>query len=243
MKWLAVVALLAASGRSFAQSPDSIQRHLAKASSESHNSIPFPFSLLLPEGIRIGYDLRDYIASPAFGAFDSSMPAERVFDEIYFEAMARAHGDIASGLLAAAFGSFEHESIPFDFFGLELDLPLTSEDHARFLKRQSHLPAHLYRIPEEDRDKLQHFFSSAWLKSIVGMDWLVELAGRAVEVGEDLFLVGGFQDPRDIHANEDGLHFAIRASGTSDSCTDSDARPSVSLTPNPPVPMGNGNRH
>ncbi|HZK75372.1 MAG TPA: hypothetical protein VFD13_00550 [Candidatus Kapabacteria bacterium] len=193
----------------------------------SRRAIPLPFSLLIPEGIRLGYDMRNYIASPEFGAFDSSVSSEATFNEIYFEALELAHGDVSNALLAAAFGSFEHEYIPLDILGIRIDLPLTSETHARFELRWSHFPAYLYHTKELDRDKLQHFFASAWLKSTLGMDWLVRLAGQAVETGEDLFVVGGFVDPRDLHANGDGILFAIQAERSLNS------RPSKSLTPNP----------
>jgi len=203
------------------------------AGCEARNTIPLPFSLLLPEGIRLGYDMRSYIASPAFGAFDSSVTPETSFDEIYFQALEMAHGDPSCALLAAAFGSFEHEYIPLDLFGIRFDLPLTSETHARFDRRWSHLPAHLYHTRELDRDKLQHFFASAWLKSTLRMDWLVRLAGEAVEVGEKLFVTDGFIDPRDLHANADGIHFAVQAEGIAGMQCQQDARPSECLTPNP----------
>jgi len=200
---------------------------LEQAAIDARHSISFPFSLLVPQGIRVGYDMREYIASREFGEFDSSVQPEIVFDEIYYQAVEYSHGDLPSALLAAAFGSIEHEYIPFDFFGKEFDFPLTNESHSRFILRWSHLPEHLYRIPEGDRDKIQHFFGSAWLKSILGMEWLVRLAGKGVEVGESLLLVGGFEDPRDLHSNIDGTRFGTRAEG------DLNCSPSSGLTPNP----------
>ncbi len=212
--------------------PESLDRGLGtvslpEADRDTRHSIPFPFSLFVPKGVRLGYDMRAYIASAEFGTFDSSSAPEDVFDEIYYEAMTMAHGDRSDALLAASFGSFEHEYIPLNFFGAELDLPLTSEDHVRFLRRVSHLPEHLYSISEGDRDKLQHFFASAWLKSILGMDWLVRLVGEGVEEGETLFVIGDSRDPRDIHANGDGLKFEMRMERSLKS------KPSESLTPNP----------
>lgn len=205
----------------------------------ARQSIPLPFSLLVPEGIRLGYDMRSYLASPEFGTFESSVPSGEAFDEIYFEALEMAHGDISTALLAAAFGSFEHEFLPLAFFGAEIDMPLTSESHARFLLRLSHLPTHLYHTAQDDRDKIQHFYASAWLKSVLGMDWLVRLAGEAVEAGETLFTVGGFRDPRDIHANDDGLRFEMQAEHDPGTIVPSRhppsyaMEPSASLTPNP----------
>src|ERR1017187_974621 len=203
----ALIALVCIGCSHQTQHKPSSSMRLERAAREACNSIQFPFSLLVPQSIRIGYDMREYIASPEFGEFDSIMSAEIGFDEIYYQAAEYAHGDLSVALLAAAWGSIEHESIPFDFFGKELDFPLTNESHERFMLRRSHLPQHLYHIPEGDEDKIQHFFASAWLKSTLGMDWLVRLAGKGVEVGEDLLTVGGFQDPRDIHANNDGLRF------------------------------------
>ena len=200
---------------------------LSRADRDARNTIPLPFSLFVPEGVRLGTDMRSFIESPEFGAFDSIATPEEAFNEIYFEALTMAHGNLTDALLAASFGSFEHEYIPLTIFGAELDIPLTAEDHSRFLLRVSHLPAHLYRIPEGDRDKIQHFFGSAWLKSLFGMDWLVHLAGEGVEAGETLFVIGDRRDPRDIHANGDGLRFELKAEKSIEHV------PSKSLTPNP----------
>ncbi len=222
-----VSALLLSDPVSAQVDPKNTVSGLTLADRDARHTISLPFSLFVPEGIRLGYDMREFIASQEFGTFDSTVSPEAAFNEIYYEAVTMAHGNLTDALLAASFGSFEHEYIPLDFFGAEVDLPLTSEDHDRFLLRVSHLPAHLYRIPEDDRDKIQHFFASAWLKSILGMDWLVHLAGEAVEAGESLFVIGDARDPRDVHANADGLRFEMQAE------KNLGRPPSASLTPNP----------
>ena len=191
------------------------------------HSISLPLSLLIPAGIREGYDMREFIASPEFGAFDSVTAPPDVLNEIYYSAIEYAHGNLELALLASAFGSFEHEYIPIGVLGLTVRIPLTSENHEQFGVRWSHLPAHIYRTQEGDRDKLQHFFASAWLKEWLGMDWLVQGAGAMVEILENMFVIGGFEDPRDLHANNDGMHFAIRAE------SDIKYQPSHALTPNP----------
>ncbi len=224
---LCTTALLSSCSIATSVDRDSGTSPLLGEDREARHSILFPFSLFVPEGIRLGSDMRDFIESPEFGRFDSSAPPEAVFNEIYFEALTLAHGNLADGLLAASFGSFEHEFIPLTFFGAEINLPLTTASHSRFLLRVSHLPEHLYHIPEGDRDKIQHFFASAWLKSIFGMDWLVHLAGEGVEEGESLFVIGDARDPRDIHANGDGLRFELQAEKSIEH------HPSASLTPNP----------
>jgi hypothetical protein len=223
-RFLLFALLLSLLPGAYAQTP--AKNNLYEARRVAKHNIPLPFSLLVPRGIREGYDLRAFIASPEFGVFDSANPPEVVFDEIYFTAVEYAHGNISDALLAASFGSFEHEYIPVAFFGSEIRVPLTSEDHDRFVMRQSHLPEHLYHTSEGDRDKLQHFFASGWLKESLGMDWLAKLAGKMVEVGESMFLVGGFEDPRDLHANADGIRFAAGAGSKF-------RLPSKALTPNP----------
>ncbi|HEY3876586.1 MAG TPA: hypothetical protein VGM92_14010 [Candidatus Kapabacteria bacterium] len=216
---------LICTSRLCAQTPSDSALDVAELHAES--AISLPIGLLVPEGIQLGYAMRSFIRSVAFGAYETQVTPDKAFDEIYFESMALAHGNRSIAFLAASFGCFEHEWIPLKFFGSELDIPLTSENHARFLQRLGHLPTHLYRTSEDDRDKLQHFFASAWLKSIFGMNWLVHLAGHTVESGEDLFVIGGSIDPRDLHANNDGLHFELRSE------EDPEAFPSQALTPNP----------
>jgi hypothetical protein len=98
--------------------------------------------------------------------------------------------------------------------GTTIDVPLSTESHTAFAMRVSHLPTHLYGIAELDRDKLQHFFGSAWMKHAFGMTWFARLAGSLVETGEKLFVIEGAADPRDILADEDGIRFGVIANTT-----------------------------
>ena len=59
------------------------------------------------------------------------------------------------------------------------------------------------------------------------MDWFAHLAGEGVEAGETLFVIGDRRDPRDIHANGDGLRFELKTEKSIQHV------PSQSLTPNP----------
>jgi hypothetical protein len=186
-----------------------------------------PLYLLLPPSIRSGYVIRDFIRSNAFTSYDSTHTTDEVFDEIYYTATALAHGELDHAFAAASFGSLEHEYLPINLLGLRFDVPLTSESRLEFLTRQRNLPRHLYHTTEDDRDKLQHFFAGAWLKSWLGMDCLVALGGELVELFESTFVEGSARDPRDIHANNDGARFATKAA------RNISAPPSESLTKNP----------
>ena len=198
----------------------------------ARNSVPIFLRILLPPGIREGYALRAYFGGEDFVRFAKGESDQERMDVILFDAEKLTHGARSISLLAAAFGVFEHRYIPLKMPGFVLSIPLTSETEERFHLRVSHLPEHIYRADMNDVDKLQHFFSSAWLKSALGMDWLVSLAGDFVEIGEETFLVGGSNDPRDKHANADGLSFGRRLYGTG--CEEElDIAPSRFLTPNP----------
>jgi hypothetical protein len=161
-------------------------------------------TFFLPRAVRTGSELRDIIRTTQL---DSTEPPEVTFDHIYFASLALSHGNESEASFAAAFGCLEHEYLPIELFGFHVPIKITNESDSEFKVRVAHLPKHLYHTLEDDRDKLQHFFASAWLKSSLGMDWLVSLMGEGVEAFETLLTSGGFRDPRDIHANQDGARF------------------------------------
>lgn len=179
-------------------------------------------SLLLPRGIARGLILREEIAEGNFAMPGSMTDDWQLLDDVYLESMRLSHGNVQSALLCSAYGVFEHHYIPLAGIG---KIPLTLESDARFQQRYARLPKHLYSNKINDSDKAQHFFSSAWLKSTLGMTWLVQFAGSMVEFGESLFVSGGTDDPRDRHANANGVTFAIDA--------EQGVLPSEDLTPNP----------
>ncbi len=197
-------------------------------SSDDHTLLSVFNYLFLPRGIVEGYRLRDDILSNEFIALPKgNMQRDRErFDLIYEDAYFLCKGDLKESLLATLIGVFEHKTIPIKFFGAVINLPLSLESSARFDERISRLPEYIYSDRVKDRDKLQHFFISAYLKKVFGSGWLVRGLGELVEIGEDLFIIGGANDRRDVVANNDGIRFAITAS------TDSVASPSHILSPN-----------
>jgi hypothetical protein len=92
--------------------------------------------------------------------------------------------------------------------------PLTSEFPEDFQRRVEALPNRLYPdTPDDqqgDRDKLQHFFGSALLACACNSRAAADRVGTFVEWGEDLFVVDGSLDERDIRANRQGQDFGIR---------------------------------
>jgi hypothetical protein len=90
-----------------------------------------------------------------------------------------------------------------------VDLPLTFEEDSLFKARHRNLPSRLYSDtpPEGDKDKLQHFFGSAYIAFASESRELARTSGDLIEWGEAQFVVGGVDDPRDRRSNKQGERF------------------------------------
>jgi hypothetical protein len=77
--------------------------------------------------------------------------------------------------------------------------------------RIHNLPSRLYEDSPVsgvgDRDKLQHFFGSAYIAYVSGSPELARATGNFVEWGEARMIVGGADDARDRRANKQGETF------------------------------------
>jgi hypothetical protein len=185
-------------------------------------------SLFLPKGIAEGVALRSYLRSLSWDEYRHSVSEKEAFDEIFLDADELCKDNRAAALLASSIAVLEHKTIPVKLlFGIILQIPLTMESDRDFDARVRELPVHIYDPKIPDVDKLQHFFFSAYFEKSLKMNWLVRLLGNGVEIGEDLFIIGGVDDPRDKHANEDGIGFGVGCEA------DSLQMPSNFLTPNP----------
>jgi hypothetical protein len=171
-----------------------------------HQNIFLKF--FLPKGIAEGVALRSYLRSSAWDEFRKSHSDPESFDEIFEDANELCYDNRTAAILASSIAVLEHKTIPLKlFFGITLQIPLTMESQQDFDTRVSKLPEYIYDPKIPDRDKLQHFFFSAYFMQVLKMNSLVKLLGDGVEIGEDLFIVGGVDDPRDRHANSDGRRF------------------------------------
>ena len=92
-----------------------------------------------------------------------------------------------------------------------LKIPLTFEKDSFFTARTKHLPIHIYpdspATPAGDRDKLQHFFGSAYLSYVTEAPDFTRTAGILIEWGEAQLIAGGADDIRDRRANTQGERF------------------------------------
>lgn len=176
---------------------------------QSKTPLMFFGALFTPKGYIEGYQLRDLIRSNAYIEETQGMTDREKLDYIYDEGYVLTRGDFQAAQLACAVAALEHRTVEIKLlFGISVTLPLTFEPEETFTKRVERLPSRIYIDSTEDKDKMQHFFLSAYLKRTLGMNSLVRLLGSFVEAGEEAFIVGGMSDERDMHANEDGIRFA-----------------------------------
>lgn len=185
-------------------------------------------SCFFPKGIAEGVALRSYLRSDAWDEFRHSHSDPEAMDEIFMNANELCNDDRTAAILASGVATLEHKTIPLKLlFGITLNIPLTAESQEDFDARVVKLPKYIYDPKISDQDKLQHFFFSAYLNRTLKMNSLVRLFGNALEIGEALFVIGGANDGRDKHANNDGIRFGEKCS------KDLLPLPSESLMPNP----------
>lgn len=172
-------------------------------------------SALLPGFIRDQIELKRFIRDPRFAALRVQCTDTTAIDAIFLRALEIADGDIQYALFIALFGTMDHYrlGLRIPLLGV-LTLPLTTESESTFRLRHQHLPKHV--LPdsvgahESDKDKLQHFFGSAYLTYLTHSRGTANLIGNSIEVGEEAFVVGGANDDRDKYANHLGQLFGMR---------------------------------
>ncbi len=154
--------------------------------------------------------IRAYIRDPRFRELTQRCGDLRATDAIYLKALKIAEYDIARALFLSLVGTLEHEGVGVEIPVLGvLNVPLTFEDDSLFKARRTNLPSTLYSDtpPEGDKDKLQHFFASAYLSYATQSPDFAKASGDFVEWGEARFIAGGDDDPRDKRANAQGDAF------------------------------------
>jgi hypothetical protein len=157
--------------------------------------------------------LKDFILSKEFSALREHLGDKRAMDAIYVRAMNLTDGNTGISLLIAAFATFDHEIVEFKIPMLSFALPLTGEEQKQFKRRVNALPKELYTdTPTDsygDKDKLQHFFGSAFIAFAFESAGSARRAGVFVEKGERLGIRGGVYDNRDLRADDEGARYGI----------------------------------
>jgi hypothetical protein len=156
--------------------------------------------------------IRQYILDERFQVLRNRCGDMRTIDAIYLKSLKIADYNIARALFLSLMAVLEHRKIDFKILVVSsLKVPLTFEKDSIFSARIKHLPTHVYSdsptTPEGDRDKLQHFFGSAYLSYVSEAPQFTRTVGNIIEWGEAKFIVNGTDDPRDNRANKHGGSF------------------------------------
>ncbi|MFO7525142.1 MAG: hypothetical protein R6W68_06780 [Ignavibacteriaceae bacterium] len=157
--------------------------------------------------------LSEYISSDRFLEINRIIGDIPSTDSIFSEALKYTGYDYAEALLALTFTTVPYRKVPIQIpiFNIILEYPLTSADEKTFLLKNENLPRYLFLdspINEYgDKDKLAHFFGSAFLSYQSHLFDLGELIGYFVEAFEESFKVQSTIDLRDLDVNEYGRLF------------------------------------
>jgi hypothetical protein len=209
-----------------------------------HDEVPEILTVLspflLPKVLADTWTLRDYIRGEEFLEFRTRWGDRYSVDAIFDTAVRLCWNNTGLALLISFLASMDHRRVGVDIpvIGPLIWLPLTSEFEEEFHQRVERLPCGIYADTGPDgcdRDKLQHFFGSAFLAFVTESREAAQRVGDFVEWGEGRFIVGGATDARDLRANHQGQMFGLAL------LNDHRSRPSAFLitalaTPRPSLP-------
>ena len=191
--------------------------------------ISFFAPFLFPKVVQDAFRLKEYIRGDDFAEFKQHYGDINAVDAVFDEAMRLSWNNVYEALFLSFVATMDHSKfgVRLPVVGPILWVPLTSEFEDEFRVRVNALPKNLYNDSPAsvsgDRDKLQHFFGSAFLAYIFESREASERVGEFIEWGEDKVIVDGALDERDFRANRQGQEFGLKL------LDDSSAMPSMFL--------------
>ena len=174
------------------------------------------FPLLIPLIFNNVQELKRKICDDEFARIRKRWGDRYAIDVLFRWSEQLCWNNRAIALFVAFLATIEHRRVGFrlPLLGPLIWLPLSGEFADEFQERVALLPAHMF--PDSpagdygDKDKLQHFFGSAFLDYVFGGSDPAERVGDFIEWGEDAFVIEGSYDIRDLEANHRGRCFAER---------------------------------
>ena len=160
-------------------------------------------------------ELKDYVRSDVFTCIKVRYGDIASVDSIFSNAQMLMNGNTSLALLVSILATNEHKNLTFKipYIKLLIPLPLTLETKEEFQERLANLPKHFSAHPadtvHDNRDKLQHFFASAFLAYTFESYTVVDRFGLFVEEGERAFIAGGTYDDEDMQMNNIGSAFGL----------------------------------
>lgn len=157
--------------------------------------------------------ISSYIASEHFIHLRNEIGDVSAADSIFVQAIKFTNGNISDALLALMLGTvpYREVSVQIPLLNAVVNYPLTSAGEEIFLKKNENLPRFLFfdTPPNNygDKDKLAHFFGSAFLSYESHIFDLGKLIGYFVEAFEESFKVQSSVDLRDLDVNDSGRLF------------------------------------
>jgi hypothetical protein len=155
-------------------------------------------------------ELKSYLRGGGFSTYKKQKGDLAATDEIFRRAIVLTKGNTGIALFICTLATFDHFTIDIRVPVLQLKIPLTDETTKEFKKRLNNLPSRIYNDSPSgygDRDKLQHFFGSAFLTYVFDSKTAADGYSEFVEVFEDNYIYSVGYDKRDIIANRDGQKF------------------------------------
>ncbi len=190
--------------------PDGLSWDFDEAEKEKFSLFRFLGNVVTPDLVKDTERIRTYVRDGRFAILLKRCGEMRAIDAIYLKALKIAEHSIGRALFLSLVATLEHRDIDLKvpIIG-SVGLPLTFEEDSTFNARMSNLPAKIYADtpPEGDRDKLQHFFGSAYIAYTSESREFARTSGDLVEWGEAKLVVGGVDDDRDRRANSQGERF------------------------------------
>jgi hypothetical protein len=157
--------------------------------------------------------ISSYIASEQFVDLRNEIGDVSAADSIFAKAVNYTNGNISDALLALMLATVPYREVPIQIplLNTSVNFPLTSADEETFLEKNKNLPIYLFFDSPlndyGDKDKLAHFFGSAFLSYESHLFDMGKLIGYFVEAFEESFKVQSSVDLRDLDVNDYGRLF------------------------------------
>lgn len=154
-----------------------------------------------------------FIASDYFKSLKKDDSDLALVDTIYKRAVKFENYNYSEALFALTFAAIPYRKVPIKppLINTIVNFPLTSAADSVYKLKNKNLPSQLYfDSPQNwygDKDKIAHFFGSAFLSYTSNIFDLGDLFGYFVEAFEDEFKVQSAIDRRDLLTNDLGNIF------------------------------------
>lgn len=152
-------------------------------------------------------NISNFIASDYFLSLKKTNNDLALVDTLYLRTLKLDNYNYQEALFDLTFAAipYNHVYIKIPFFNFLVNYRLPSADESIYLKKNRNLPKHIFfDTPADnfgDKDKLAHFFGSAFITYSSYFFDLGNLIGYFVEVFEQDFEVQNAIDPRDLQSN------------------------------------------